>query len=426
MKKKKFITLLGSILLIFGLIGLPAMSGVAVAKEGKPIVLGVPLPMGHSSGPGAANGIKLAVEEINSQGGVNVGGVKRPFEIKLIDTRDLEAGVPISEALLAVEKLILGDKVDFIVGGPMRSEAALAAMDIQSKYKKVTLITAGVLTPGYHKKIAKKYDKYKYNFRTTGNAINMIGEMISMLETLKKEKGVNRIYMMIQDVSHARGGKKALVGALKKRGGWEIVGDDVYPTGASDYSAGLLKARAKDAQILFAWFDHDESAILVKQWHDMKLKMLLMGYIFAAESPGFWKATNGKAKYVVTDIPRAGGVPTKAIPWSEKFVNAYVKKFGVEPVSEWTPCSYMGPYILKDAIERAGSIDADPVIAALEKTDLMGVYGRIRFDPKSHQIIDSKDPAEGAVGNWIQWIDGKMQIVYPPKLATGSVRLPGE
>ena len=35
---------------------------------------------------------------------------------------------------------------------------------------------------------------------------------------------------------------------------------------------------------------------------------------------------------------------------------------------------------------------------ALEKTDLMGVYGRIRFNPKNHQVIPALDPKEGAVG----------------------------
>jgi branched-chain amino acid transport system substrate-binding protein len=40
--------------------------------------------------------------------------------------------VPVSEALLAVEKLILDKKADFLIGGPVRSEAALAAMPLLS------------------------------------------------------------------------------------------------------------------------------------------------------------------------------------------------------------------------------------------------------------------------------------------------------
>ena len=74
-----------------------------------------PLATSYLYGWDAERAIQLAVEEINAGGGVMVGGQKRPFKIETIDTRDLEPGVPVSEALLAVEKLILEKKADFIV-----------------------------------------------------------------------------------------------------------------------------------------------------------------------------------------------------------------------------------------------------------------------------------------------------------------------
>jgi branched-chain amino acid transport system substrate-binding protein len=84
----------------------------------------------------------------------------------------------------------------------------------------------------------------------------------------------------------------------------------------------------------------------------------------------------------------------------------------------------MAVYVLKDAIERAKSLDPDKVVEALEKTDLVGVYGRLRFDPKSHQIIPSTDPKEGAVGSIIQWQAGKRVVIYPKSIATGEIQLP--
>jgi branched-chain amino acid transport system substrate-binding protein len=124
----------------------------------KPIVIGCPLATSFLYGWDAERAITLAVEEINKAGGVKVGRKKRPFKIEVIDTRDLEPGVPVSEALLAVEKLILEKKADFIMGGPVRSEAGLAAMDLLSKYKKISILSTGVLTPAYHARIAKNYD----------------------------------------------------------------------------------------------------------------------------------------------------------------------------------------------------------------------------------------------------------------------------
>ena len=73
----------------------------------EPITLGCPLPTAFLYGWDAERAITLAVEEINAKGGVDVGGTQRPFKVEVMDTRDLEPGVPVSEALLAVEKLIL-------------------------------------------------------------------------------------------------------------------------------------------------------------------------------------------------------------------------------------------------------------------------------------------------------------------------------
>jgi branched-chain amino acid transport system substrate-binding protein len=75
-------------------------------------------------------------------------------------------------------------------------------------------------------------------------------------------------------------------------------------------------------------------------------------------------------------------------------------------------------------VEKAGTTDPDAVVKALEELDFMGVYGRMRFDPKTHQIIPSTDPKEGAVGSVFQWQDGKRVVFWPPAAATGELKLP--
>jgi branched-chain amino acid transport system substrate-binding protein len=63
-------------------------------------------------------------------------------------------------------------------------------------------------------------------------------------------------------------------------------------------------------------------------------------------------------------------------------------------------------------------------VDALKATDLEGVYGRIRFDPKSNQVIPSTNPKEGAVGTIFQWQDKKRVVVFPESIATGKILLP--
>ena len=79
--------------------------------------------------------------------------------------------------------------------------------------------------------------------------------------------------------------------------------------------------------------------------------------------------------------------------------------------------------MLKEAIERAGSVDGDAVVAELEKTDRNGAMGRIRFND-GHQVVYGEDPAETALGCMFQWQDGKRVVVYPETVAEGKILLP--
>lgn len=397
---------------------------VSGAHAQKPIVLGCPLPTAFLYGWTAEKGIKLAVEEINAKGGVKVGNEMRPFAIEIIDTRDLEPGVPVSEALMAVEKLILEKKADFILGGPVRSEAALAAMPLLSKYKKVSIVSSGVLSPKYHETVAQEYDKYKYCFRIHGEARHLVKEILMGFEELKTKYGLDKVYVMVQDVAHARASGE-IITKLAKEKGFDVKGMEVFPTGTTDFSMGLMAVKRSGAQIMNIWMDMPESAILLKQWYDLKIKALPFGStLAAAEQPGFWKATEGKGEFTLCNVVNAGNAPSEATSWTMKFYDAYTKKFGIEPEGLGASSSYMAVYVLKDAIERAGTLDPDKIVEALEKTDMEGVYGRLRFDPKSHQVIPAFDPKEGAVGSILQWQAGKRVVVFPKSIAKGEFLLP--
>jgi len=394
--------------------------------QGKPIVIGAPLATGFLYGWAAERGIRLAAEEINAAGGVNVGGAKRPFEVSAMDTRDLEPGVPVSDALLTMEKLILEKKADFIIGGPVRSEAALAAMDLLSKYKKVSILTTGALTPAYSTRVAENYDKYKYCFRISGESKWLVmGEIIPALVAVEKKFKLNKLFIMVQDVAHARAGGELIAKNMAEKG-WTVLGKpEIYPTGTTDFSMGLLKAKKEGAQVILIWMDMPETSILLKQWYDLKVPALPFGSINAAvEQPGFWKASEGKGEYSIANVVNAGNVASKATPLTMKFYDAYTKRWKVEPEGYGASSSYMAVYTLKEAIERAATLDADAIVTAMEKTDLMGVYGRIRFDPKSHQVIPSLDPKEGAVGTIFQWQKGKRVVVFPESIAVGQIMLP--
>ena len=403
-------------------IGAGAVVSAWAAKQGEPIIVGAPVPRASAYGQNGERGMILAAEEINAAGGVNVGGVMRPLKLEIIDDRDEEPGVPTSEVLLAIEKLILQKKADVIAGGPCMSECGMAAMDIYARYKTIDIVSIGCYTPSWDKKFAKKPEKYKYSFRASGSVKWYIKEALDLLHKIKNEYGFNKMFISIDDSLMCR--KAAgIVEKLAKKKGWEIVGIDKHPIGTTDYSVALSECKKSGAQVLFMWAYSPETSILLKQWADMEVPALPIGFIGAAEDPGFWKATKGKGAYTIVTLSETGNVPTNVTPKGMQFYNAFKKRWGVPPRSTGCVSAYEALYVLQDAIERAGTLDKDALIAALEKTNLPAVRGTIRFD-KNHQIIYGYDPKTSVLGCWAQWQDGKRVCVFPEAAATGKIKMP--
>jgi len=241
---------------------------------------------------------------------------------------------------------------------------------------------------------------------------------------LKKEFGFNKVFIMHQDVAWARVTAKLMGKIYFNKAGWTIVGQEAYPTGSGDYSSGLMKVRQQGAQVILPIFDMPQSGILVRQWGSMKVPAIMAGFVSPLAGPEAWNRFYKKIGGAMNAIFEVGNVPTKKVPKSRDFWKSYKKRWGREVQSGHGPApSYDAVYVLAEAIERAGSLDADALVAALEKTDHMGAIGRIRFD-KGHQVAFGTDPDKTALGAVVQWRKGKRVIVFPDSLAEKKVELP--
>ena len=403
-----------------------ALGGTGLsAFAADPVVIGIPTSTGFLEGKEALKAVQLAVDEINAAGGVNVGGTKRPFAVESIDIRDAAPGVPVPEALLGLEKIILEKKPAALLVGPFRSEALMAGMDIIAKYK-VPLVGTIAMSPASEKKIMEDPEKYKYIFRSCLNAKYLVKYLAGTMAFTNKQFGFNKVYIMNQDVAWARATADILTKVYFDKAGWEIVGREAFPTGTSDFSSSLMKVRASGAHVILPIFDMPQSGILVKQWNGMKVPALLAGFISPLAGPGAWKTFDGKIAGAINCIFELGSaMASEKVPASVAFLKAYEKKWGdpVEAGHGISP-SYESVYLLAEAIERAGSLDADAIVAELKNTDRMGVMGRIKFDA-GHQVVYDMDPAEAAVAAMIQWKeDGSRSIVFPASIANDEIKLP--
>ncbi|MEW6264849.1 MAG: ABC transporter substrate-binding protein [Thermodesulfobacteriota bacterium] len=409
-----------TVLMVFLPLGLLSMSQGWAAET---IRVGVPTTLSMFQGDEMYKCVQMAVDEINAAGGVTVAGTKRKIELFASDLRDGLPGVPVPEALMGLEKMILDQKVQALLVGPVRSEALLPAMDIIAQHK-VPFIGTVAMTPESEAKIIKEPDKYKYVFRAALNSKYLVGYVLGSLKQLEKEYGFKKLFVMTQDVLWARGSAEAISKVLGQSG-WEVLGTEAYPTGASDFSPGLLKVKASGAQAILALFDMATSGILVKQWAGMKVPAVLTGNISPLAGPDSWKTYDRKIAGAINIIMESGNIPIPKIPASVSFWEAYRKRWGQAIQAPHGPsASYEAVYLLAEAIQRAGSLDGEAIAEAVKKTERKGLMGFLRFD-KGNQLVFGQDPEQAALGCMFQWREGgKRVVIYPDGVAEDKPLLP--
>jgi len=401
-------------------------AAVAQLKPGDPVVFGVPTALGAIEGRDGWMAIQMAVDEINAKGGVSVGGSKHKLKAYSIDTREHEPGIPVHDALTAAEKLILEKKPHAIVLGNFRSEVLLAAMDLISKYK-LPYICSIAMSPLMQKKILDDYDKYKYVFRNCMNAPYLATYLGGVMGFIRKEFKFNKAAIITQDVLWAKGTGQGLENWYKENG-WDVVSFDAYATGSSDFSPSLVKVRAQKAQVVVPIFDMPQSSILLKQARAMEIPALLAGSTSPLAPENAWEVFKGEVDGMINMIYEVGPIPVKAVPKSIAFNENFGRKWGEEARKRLSHHgvgpSYDAVYLMVNAIERASSIEPNAVVSALEKTDMSGAVGRIRFG-KDHQVVYGFDPKETALGVGFQWVKpGKRVVVFPETVADAKIQLP--
>lgn len=412
MKNKSILMLFSGTILTLVLAILPLAGCGPAAPGGEPIKIGAIGPMDYDFGKLILYGCTIAADEINAAGGVNTGVAKRPVKIVEVDSNEMNS---ITDAVAAVEKAIAVDKVNCLVG-TYRLEAALAMQD-KAMDNKVVFIGSGSVEPDQNMRVKKDYNKYKYWFRTNINVVysipyfNIHAGFIA--DILKKELGIQELKAVIVSDKEVLADQMAKVWAKTlPEMGIKVVETYRPSSTATDIAAELKEIKDSGAHIVMQMLTGPSGAVLARQWGELQIPCALIGVNILAQSKTIWEDSGGKIEYTATTalVPPAE-ITLKTAPFLKKFnekYNEFPRHGGM---------SYDAVWVYKDAVERAGTLESDALVTALEKTDYTGASYRIIFSdmntPFPHDVLTTQTKGYSTVP-LVQWVKGEQFCIWPP------------
>jgi branched-chain amino acid transport system substrate-binding protein len=382
-----------------------AFASSAQAQTIKIAILG---PMAFVQGENHWAGAEMARDEINKAGGINVGGKRRQVELVRADTNEMTS---VPDATNAVERVITRDKVDFLIGG-FRSEAVLAMQEVAMDYKKIFL-GAGAAHSKLGLNVEQNYDRYKYWFRYTPTkdtdlARTLFAVMGSIAQQVRAE--LQTASPKVALLAEKAVWTEALIAAAQKSlpaMKMEVVGLWQPSATATDVTAELSAIDRSGAHIVFTMLSGPVGIVVGRQMGERNMKAVAWGINVEGQKDEFWKAAAGKAQYVSTlDTYAEVEMTPKTVP----FVRAFKQRFGKAPT--YNAATYDAIMFLKANIEQVGSLDADKLVAAMEKAEHVGTASTVTFD-KRHDLVWAVGKTAGIA---VQWQDGQKVPFWPPNI----------
>jgi branched-chain amino acid transport system substrate-binding protein len=317
----------------------------------------------------------------------------------------------VPDATNAVERVITRDKADFLIGG-FRSEAVLAMQEVAMDYKKIFL-GAGAAHSKLGANVEANYDRYKYWFRYTPTkdtdlARTLFAVMNSIAQQVRTELKTDtpKVALLAEKAVWT----EALIAAAQKTlpaMKMEVAGLWQPSATATDVTAELSAIDRAGAHIVFTMLSGPVGISVGRQMGERGMKAVAWGINVEGQKDEFWKAAAGKAQYVSTLDTYA---EVEMTPKTIAFVRAFKQRFKKAPT--YNAATYDAIMFLKANIEQVGALDADKLVAAMEKAEHVGTASIVTFD-KRHDLVWAVGKTAGIA---VQWQDGEKVPFWPPNV----------
>jgi branched-chain amino acid transport system substrate-binding protein len=317
------------------------------------------------------NGIKFAVDEQNAKGGL----LGKQIEIIKADS-ELKPDVATRRA----KKLILEKKVNFISTGT-GSHIAIALNKVATGYKTIMINYGGMSD------IIQGEEFSRYAFRVCQNSYNFTSALAQLMAT----KPYRKFYIICQDYAWGHDVAKAFKEQIKRYlPDAQVVGEDYHPLATKDFGPYITKVIAAKADAVFTGNWGPDARLLVKQARSLGLK-----------APYPFVMTFGVDPYVEQEL----GDDSVGIHGAYDYTlrvdtpenKAMIAKYHAlhknsKDVLDWWPVGSTGHTIFGwqmvfAAVEKAGSLDPEKIIAAFEGMRYKTPVGWWSMRKCDHQVI---------------------------------------
>jgi branched-chain amino acid transport system substrate-binding protein len=352
-------------------------------------------------------GAELWRDQVNDAGGIKVGD--KHYKIRFVTYDDQSQGARVQQLYT---RLIVQDKAQFLFS-PYSSGLCATAAVITEQYGRPMLITGGAEPKTYTL-------GNKYLVQVITSADHYLTGAINALESKAPHAKIALVY---SDDPFSKAVALAAREQAKESGLTDVL-DESYAPATTDFSPIINKIISSSADALLGGGHYTDGATLARQVYDQKANLKYVSLLVAPDSPEF--ASLGPAAFGIT-VPSQWEIQStykpQFGPTGAEFVKAFEDKFKLAP-DYHAASGYTGGAILQHAIEQAGSIDADKVVAALNAMDVTTFFGRFKIatDAAHHGLQIGH---EMVLAQW-QKKNGQLEreVVWPKAAQTADLIYP--
>ena len=307
------------------------------------------------------NGAELAVKEINANGGV----LGKKIEYVMLDTKGDS-----TEAVMAYNKLV-DEKVAGIIGEvTSKPTLAVAEVAVQDNMPLITPTGTQVDITEVGPNIFRVCFTNPYQ-----------GKVLAI--TSKERLGADTVAVMLNNSSdYSDGIAKAFIEESEKLG-MKVMGVEGYSDGDKDFRPQLTKLAAMNPDVILIPEYYEQAALIATQAREVGVKSIFVG---SDGWDGIAKTLDQSAYAAIENSYFTNHFSME--DQSEKiqdFLKDYREAYKEDP-SAFSALGYDAVYMMKSAIEKAGSTDKQKVVDALKGIEYDGVTGYLTFDDHNNPI----------------------------------------